>query len=269
MFSLSFEQRKLPPLLEQHFRFVLNVILNGELHHRGRGPPYLYELFIEVCSIMLFIGDVRGYIVLDDNDVVDPIRSYTPFLERFVRCLEMTHMWCVRNPPDYIVGFLGKWDTCGSNPRVLVSKWRALRTRMEKAVYPHVTQGTVVPCGESQISDFQLRELFCQTSRSVIDLVQQCPYHCRPLRFSLSVRSVKVYMRSQCLEKLSGGTSPTALKAADQHRGDVVSVRLTPCNGYSRGRLERKSDLYLSLTARESFQTLYGGLKLMLQSQEY
>src|SRR4051794_15630773 len=103
MYMMSFflsEQRKfiLTELVEQYY-VQRRIICSGGFRHDGRVPPHLYEAFVEVCGILLLVGDAFGYIAVDDDGVVDSARSYAPFLEQFLVCVEATHIWCITHCP--------------------------------------------------------------------------------------------------------------------------------------------------------------------------
>lgn len=94
--------------------FTLELIERRDPRELGVGTPPLYELFMQVCIILVLLGDIYGYIVVDDNGVVDPLRSYPTFFGPLVKSLEIMYLWCLgyprrgRTPNDL------RWMTSGT-----------------------------------------------------------------------------------------------------------------------------------------------------------
>jgi hypothetical protein len=70
----------------------------GTLPCLNGGPKdrSVHEVFMEICMILLCIGDVVAYIVADDDGFVNPSFSEPSFLEGFIVCMEIAHRSCLR-----------------------------------------------------------------------------------------------------------------------------------------------------------------------------
>jgi hypothetical protein len=198
-FSMSFllcEQRKLClSVVKEVFDVKWSMISCGGFRHEGRGPPYQFEVFMEMCSIVLFVGDVFGYIAVDEDGVVDAVRSYGPFLEQLLVCLEIMHLWCMRHPPVGGTPKDRKWISSGECPAVLNSVAPLLRLRMVQAMCPSLRDGSVLPDGFLTLPDFRLRALFLRCSKSVMALAEEGSVgQCEPLRFTQNIRCIEIYL---------------------------------------------------------------------------
>lgn len=63
-----------------------DVLLKGRVH----------EKFMDVCLILLCVGDVSGYITADAQGFVKASRCDPSFLEGFIVCMEVTHVLCLK-----------------------------------------------------------------------------------------------------------------------------------------------------------------------------
>lgn len=66
--------------------------MQQELYEHDR----VHEKFMEVCLILFAIGDVLGCITVDVEGFVNPSLSDPSFLEGFVMCVEITHVFCLK-----------------------------------------------------------------------------------------------------------------------------------------------------------------------------
>lgn len=264
MTSSSFEERKVLFLrLTEHYHVQCRHITHGACRGGGLGPPYAYEAYIEVCTILLYIGDVFGYIVLDDDCVVDPIRSNDTFLKGFVKCLELMHEWCIRHPPPGNVPSWSRWLTSGSHRNALVEHQSCLRNRMVNVSYPDVTGGSVMPEGALFFSSNEVRELFLQTSKSMFDFVEggtqlNCPHY----RFSEQLRSIGLYLKTGVLRVVD----PHFLigECPREQSQDILSLRLSWSVGGPYGVVDEDWKHYWTLQSCSSNGTLYDGIKELL-----
>lgn len=192
---LSEQRRECLSVLKDLYDARCEMICRGVLRYDSGGGRFLFENFMEVCGILLFVGDVFGYMTMNADGVVDPLRSYVPFLERFLVCLEITHLWCMRHPPLGVTPKSRAWVTGGVYPKIINSVAPLSRHRMVQAVWPGLKLGEVLPEGMTLQSDFELRGLFLHGSRSILEIVEQGSYgQCEPLRFTQDIRSVEVYL---------------------------------------------------------------------------
>lgn len=270
------EQRKrCLELLSEQFSVQWSIISTGGFRHEGRGAPYVFEAFMEVCSILLFVGDVFGYIAVDDDGVVDSVRSYGPFLERFVLCLEIMHTWCMRHPPQGHTPKDRRWSTSGLHSKSLNSVAPILRLRMVKAVYPHVKGGPLIPEGVMLLPDFKMRQLFLTTSKSVIDIAERgCYGQCEPLGFSQDINSVEVYLGNQRVKNAESQMELTRVNGLEYKDEHVIALRFGArfdsqqlCEDSSPCVSDQEWELYYNFEAYSPHESLYDQLKLLLEIQ--
>lgn len=201
---LSEQRRECLSVLKALYDASSKLICKGRVSYDSGGRRFLFENFMEVCGILLFVGDVFGYLVVDSEGVVDPLRSYVPFLERFVVCLEITHVWCMRHPPLGVTPKSRAWVTGETYPKVINSVAPLLRHKMVQAVMPGMKLGEVLPAGMTLLPDFELRGLFLNMSRSILDIAEEGSYgQCEPLRCAQDIRSVNVYIISRRVKDIS------------------------------------------------------------------
>lgn len=249
MASPSFEERKIIFVrLTEHYHVQCRIITEGACRGGGFGPPYAYQAYIEVCTILLYVGDVFGYIFLDDDCVVDTVRSNSTFLRGFVQCLELMHEWCIRHPPLGDVPSWSRWLTSGLYRNALVEHESCFRDRMVNVSYPNVTGGALMPEGSLVSSLNEVRESFLEISKFIFDFVGvgaqfQRPHH----RFSGQLRSVGLY-----------------LKYGQHHPEGVLSVRLSWSVGGPYGVVGGEWQPYWTLQSCSSNGTIYDGIKEVL-----
>lgn len=259
-------------MLKQHLNVQISIISGGGFRHEGQGPPYLFECFMEVCSILLFVGDVFGYITVDADGVVDPLRSHAPFIERFVLCLEIMHWWCMRHPPKGQTPKDRRWLTSGAHRKVLNSTAPLLRLRMVNAVYPHVTEDTLIPDGVMVLPDFKLRGLFLKTSKSVIDLAEEgCYGECEPLRFSQDIQGVELFLSARRVKTAGAETELTRFYGSQCKEEQVIGLCLAAscdplelCEQSSPCDVRAGWELYWSFEAYAPNESLCDGIKSLL-----
>lgn len=263
MSFLSHQGKLCVSVVTELCRLKWSIISNGRFRKGGRGPPYLFEAFMEVCSMLLFVGDVFGYIAVDDHGVVDAERSYAPFLEGFVVCLEVMHIWCMRHPALGITPKDRRWVSSGFNALSLHSVSPLLLLKMVQSVYPFVKDDNILPDRLILWPDFSLRELFIRYSQFVVSLVQDGNVGwCQPLRFTQSIRSVDVYLRTRRVRDSAG------FGCVEQHEVCICLSSTFESDGdrrVSMGSVGRSEcgewELYWRLESCSSGESLYEQLR--------
>lgn len=269
MCSHDFFQRHLClEVLKQHLYFMRQIIARGEVRYDGRGPRYLHEVFMEVCLILLFVGDVCGYIAVNDDGVVDPVRSYAPFLERLVQCMEIMHTWCIRHPSKGQTPKHGKWLTTGTYRKVLKSAAPVLRVQMAKAVYPHVTVDTLMPDGVVTLPAHELRQLFLEISQSAFDLTDSGTHEvCGPLHSLHDVKSIGIYLSSRTVLKPALGSRSGRSRVLRPKEEVCLSLRLVSGFDALQESVDGKLELYWKMRACGPHGSVYDGLNSLLRKQ--
>lgn len=275
MVLLCEQRKRCLELLSQQFNLQWSIISGGGFRHEGHGPPYVFEAFMEVCSILLFVGDVFGYIAVDEDGVVDPLRSYSPFLERFVLSIEIMHTWCMRHPPHGHTPKDRRWLTRGVHCKVLHSVSPLLRLRMVNAVYPHVKDDVLIPEGVLILPDFKLRALFLRTSKSVIDLASDGSYgQCEPLRFSQDIQCVGVYLGTQRVKPQCFASEFTRVGVPKCKEQPVIALRLAAsfdpvelCEEDSHEGVNAEWELYYNFEAYSPLESIYDEVKELLGAE--
>lgn len=243
-------------------------IVRGEVRYRGRGPRYLHEVFMEVCLILLFVGDVCGYIAVNGDGVIDTLRSYTPFLERLVQSLEVMHMWCIRHPSKGQLPKNGKWFTTWIYRKVLKTTSPVLRVRMSNAVYPNVTVDTLMPDGVSTLSSCELRQLFLEISQSAFDLTDRGGHgQCGPLHSLHDVQSAGIYLTSRSVKR-SGSRTSVIRSSGFRSKDDVcVSLHLSSASDVRSQSVDGRWELYWNLRSFGPNGSVYDGLNSLLRTE--
>jgi hypothetical protein len=248
-------------VLEQHLNFTLELIERRDPRELGVGTPPLYELFMQVCIILVLLGDVHGYIIVDGNDVVDPIRSDPTFFGPLVKSLEIMHLWCLgyprrgRTPNDL------RWMTSGTHRQVLTSIVPLLRVRVSKAVYPYVTEGALLPGEVSLLYEHELRSLFLQNTQSALDLVGGTSgVHCERLLSLRHVESVELYLSPRDVKQTLSGMD---LRPQDEGR-DILYLRLASIYDVAHGIVDTHWVPYWGLKALEPYGSVYDAMSSML-----
>lgn len=224
-----------------------------------RVERFTHEGFIEMCSILLYIGDVQKYIAVNDDGVVDFERSCTPFIEEFIQCLEITHELCVRNPQ---VGASKKdvWLTDGKYRKVLESYSSKFRERMACAVYPHKDGGVVLPVEFRTKSSDELEEMFIRTSSSILDLAERGVIgQCQRSRWSGRMSGLKLFLGRRTTQVRVSHLKYLSGKRSHSYSEEILLM----CVAGDGSMLERVipgCDSYWSLHAVGRGDTLYHGL---------
>lgn len=65
---------------------VDDVFIQGRLH----------EKLMELCFILLCVGDVSGYVTADSTGFVNPVSSEYSFLKGFIQCMQITHVFSLK-----------------------------------------------------------------------------------------------------------------------------------------------------------------------------
>lgn len=271
-FLLSDGRKRLLRELGEHYDAQHRIISRVGHVHDGRRPPYFYEALVEVCSILLLIGDAFGYIAVDDDGVVDPLRSFAPFLENFVFCVEVTHTWCIRHPPFGRTPVDRRWCTTGLHGKVMLSPTPLLQLKMIDAVYPHVLTESVIPGGTLLASDSLLRRSFLQSSRTLLSLAEQGSYRqSEPLCPLSNIHSVGMYINT--VRVVFADTLENGEETYVSGYKNILSLKMVEACHASQlceGKIELQSSvptgLYVSLQALRSHQTVYDKLKSILTS---
>lgn len=270
---LLWEQRlKCFKVLEEHFDLFWSMISHGGFRHGGEGPPELFEVFMEVCSILLFAGDVFGYVVVDEDGVVDPERSFGPFVQLLVQCLEITHVWCMKHPSGGQTPKNRRWlSNCGRR-KVFYSAAPLLKLKMVKAVYPPISESSVMPEGTLIAKDARLRALFLNKSRLMMTMVEQgCHGQCEPLGFTRDIQSVEVFIMRRRVKEKTSEMDLTKVRSSFKDE-EVLSVRLVPTFDASELCSERDQvfdawELYWSFEAYAPHESLYEDIKEAMRSR--
>lgn len=180
--SLSNERKGLFNVLIEHYYVQRSIISRGSVRHDGRRPPHLYEAFVEVCCLLFLLGDGFGYIALDADGAVDPVRSYGPFVDRLLVCVEIAHVWRISHCP---VGSSPDIKTDLSRrprKRVLLAFRPFFNVKMVDESYPFFSRGKSLRHGSLLCLD--IKQLFLTTSREVFFLPQQGVVGVCPNRFA-------------------------------------------------------------------------------------
>lgn len=268
MASVLCDQRKrCVQALAWHFNLRRSFVMRGEYGHAGPAAPYLHEAYIDICSILLYVGDVFGYIVLDDDSVVDPRSSNGPFVELFVQCLELMHEWCIRHPP-FGQTECRMWSTCGLHSNVLLEVEPSLRFRMLDAVYPHVTEGTIIPEGALLLPDVELRDMFLEKSKSAFELAElDSQLQFQPLRSPSNIQSLRVYLSQRRVEQTVPDAGLALGDCLDIKNGNVLSLRLVRSSESARRGVVKDWQFYWSLYSFDRSQTIYDDVISILQME--
>lgn len=249
------------------------MISSGGFHHEGNGAPFLYECFMEVISIILFIGDVFGYITVDDVGVVDTQRSFAPFMRNFVIGLELMHQWCMRHPPSGQTPKDRRWVKTGTFEKVLNSVTPINRLRMYKATYPNVVEDVLIP-GDLMISaDFKIRMAFLRTAKTIFEIAEQgCHGECEPLRYTQDIHSVELYISKQSVMNPTVKKQLTRSNTCVYEEHEVISVCLSPIHSVddlskATGRSKGNWQLYWNIEAYAPTETLYDEIKIIMKTE--
>jgi hypothetical protein len=264
MTSLFSEQRlKVHSALAEYVNYYCGMIAAGEFRNEGRGPPFLYQSFIEACACLLYLGDVFGYLVADEGGVVESTRSYGPFLEGFVKCLELCHTWCMRFPPEGKTPKDRRWLAQGATDKVLHSVGPLLRLKMVSACYAQAEDKAVLPDGFLTMKDHRLRSMFVQQARILLLIAERgSDGQCEPLRIPSAIHQI------ECLLLTTDGQ-----KGARREKPRVC-LRLSPTFDVMELCDERQSpepipgfkdwELYWALEAYAPHQSLVDDVKRYL-----
>lgn len=228
----------------------------------GRGP-YLYEGFIEVCLILLYLGDLKGHLVVHDDGVVDSVRSNGPYLECVAQCMEIMHIWCIRSPAKGQAPRSGKWYTTGMHRKLLQSDSRKLRAQMLNASYPNVSTDTLMPNSATTLPLEELRELFLELSHRAMEHIEQ---YGGVIEVPREVARVEIYLSTGSAIQL--GTSTQLNPGSSVMLKDEVffSIRLARSTDDYAGAVEIPRQVYWTLSATQEPFSLYEEIRTQLMS---
>lgn len=249
------------------------MISSGGFQHEGNGAPFLYECFMEVTSIMLFIGDVFGYITVDADGVVDSQRSFAPFVRNFVLGLELMHQWCMRHPPSGQTPKDRRWLKSGRFEKVLNSVTPINRLRMYKAKYPNIADDELIPDDLMISADFKIRMAFLRTAKTMFDIAEQGSHgECEPLRFTQDIHGVELYVSKQRIMNATAKKQLTRVGSSVYEEHEVISVCLSPTHSVDQlsqdgGSAKGDWHLYWNIEAYAPTETLYDEIKMMLVAE--
>lgn len=202
---LSLERKVFLKRLSSAFDLQWSIISFGGFRHEGNGPRCLFEHMIEVCSLMIYLGDVLGYIVLDKQGFVDVGRSHGPFLWSVFICLEVTHLWCMRHPKHGSTPRDRRWISHGLQQVELHSFNPILRLDVAKAVYPGLSEDTILPDGLMIFPDYGLRETLLRQSKAALGMaVAESNGQSEPLCVARGINRVSVFVGCRKVREITG-----------------------------------------------------------------
>ena len=172
-----------------------SIISHGGFCHEGRGPRYVYEHLMEVCSLMTYIGDVLGYVASGQDGFVDPSRSHGPFVVCLMLCLEVTHLWCMRHPKNGSTPKDRCWDSHACGGLRLHSVNPISRLDVVKSIYPGLSNGLLYPDGMMICEDYELRGLFLCQSKQALGIAEcDSSGQSEPLRLPSGIKRLSVFV---------------------------------------------------------------------------
>lgn len=242
-------------LVSMHIDIMRSIIVD-DFQLRGSKALGLYEYFIEVCSSLLYLGDICRYFDVDDNGFVDFEGSYEPFMEQFVPCLIMMHEWCIRHSPSGQSPQQRCWITKGVCGKVLTVNSFVSPVRVSRAVYPHTTDGEIDIGAIRLLSNSKLLEKFVASSKLACGVVRHRPD--RPfqfLTFAERVRSVEFYF-----------TGSTVSRGSNDD-GEALVLRLSPVDGGLNLSGDSEWENFWSFQASSMFGSVYDDVKSLLKLQ--
>lgn len=174
------EAKRILSQLTERYNVQRGIICCGGLRHSVEAPLELYDAFVEVCCILLLVGDTFGYFAFNDDGVVDVVRSFGPFLELFNLCVQVAHIWRIVYCPIPSGHFRSRTR---SRATILIRFSPVVRSKIADAIFPK--QGASVDAASSTLFCIDIKWYFLNTSRSAFGYaVQGIRGMCQP-RFTL------------------------------------------------------------------------------------
>lgn len=189
---------------------MVTQYVEGKLVQIGRGSGgceghdgvYLYEVFMEVCSVLVYVGDVFGFLTAGDHGHVDEARSYAPFLRELAVCLELMHIWCMRKPVCNQTPKNRRWVSGGQYWKTMHSVAPLLRLQMSNV---YICGERVMPEDVLILREDGLRSQFLRRSRKILSMARERVWaQSEPLKAICEVHSVQSYLMSSRV-KAEGG----------------------------------------------------------------
>lgn len=266
---LSKERKRLFDVLIEHYYVQRSLICRGSVRHDGRRPPHLYEAFVEVCCLLLLLGDAFGYIAVDSDGDVDPVRSYGPFVDRLMVCLEVAHVWrishCpVGSTPDNRTVMSGRKRT-----KVLLGFKPFFRVKLVDEAYPFFFRGKTPKHGSLMCLD--IKQLFLTTSREAFFLPQQGIVGQCPNRFTGDeIYDLQLFLTTRRRSNKSDEEFNVFLEGKESlPESSVVAYDVSHVRqrDYEVWR-NNQFDVHLSLQKYVPRQTVYDGLRRVLSKHK-
>lgn len=165
--SIISERKQILSELTEYYNDQRCIIRRGGARH-ATVPFELYEALVEVCSILLLVGDAFGYIAVRGNGDIDVARSFAPFLEHFNVCVEVAQIWRVSYCPVRQYGRIESERRC---KKILMRFTPSVNVKIADAVFPHLA--TLGRATRSTSFCHDLKWMFLNTSQSAIGYARQ------------------------------------------------------------------------------------------------
>lgn len=219
----------------------------------GGGGSQICEHFVKVCSTLLYVGELRGFLVVDDYGHVSSA-SCAEFMELFMGCLVMMHLWCVRHLIKDGYPENRNWVTKGDFPKVMRMSPSVALERARKAVYPFIRQVQYQPGGLG--SNSQLLGQFVDMSTLAFRVADEfCESPWQGLSSLRGTRRLEVYFTGEICQ----GDDIDSVQY-----GEFVRVRLSSKAGWEDPHpVDAKWEEYWSLEACAPSGSLYDDVEAL------
>lgn len=236
--------------LDEHLHTVRDLIYRGDAA-LVTGPGNFFEMLMRVCIILTFVGDVRGYIGVDQNGVVDPSLSDGRFVRLLVECYEIMHEWCLRFPHRGYSPREFRWTTRGTSRVGLTSFVPELQRGVSSVVYPRVMRGVFTSFVSASMYEHQLRKQFLEVSLQAIK-------HVRARKSGKCVDRLSVRL----VRTVSFSLSKSVPLESDFKLSDsgAALLRLSTQMQTSERTFEGEWQRYWEITSFDPVRTIYDGL---------